>query len=121
MTSNRWIPIPMFDKPADNIIERLDAFGGEAFRKAFIRWLGEANKVSHEPLVFTLGKKYIRLVCNGSAYGFIDKDGNVLKAATWSRPAKRAYGTYFCGSVYNEDKPADGAGKWGVLYAEEAE
>lgn len=111
----RMIPIPAFDKPADNIIERLDAFGGgKEFRKAFIRWLGEANKIVYDPLVFTINKKYIRLVCDGSAYGFIDKEGNVFMAATWSRPAKHPRG-----SIFNADKPADGAGKWGVLYMDE--
>ncbi len=49
-----------------------------------------------------------------ASYGFIDKGGQVLKAESWARPAKHARG-----SIYNAGKPADGAGKWGVLYMDE--
>jgi hypothetical protein len=98
----------------------LSAFVDVHFAKSFGRWLSEAGEVAEYPLSYTIGKKYIRLVCNGqrfslrSVYGFIDKSGNVLKAATWARPAKHARG-----SIYNLGNPADGAGKWGVLYMDE--
>ena len=99
--------------------EALVNYAGEAYAEAFIRWLREASKVAHYPLSFTVGKKYIRIVDNmgngqRSAYGFVDREGNVLKASTWARPAKHARG-----SIFNEDKPADGAGKWSVLYMED--
>jgi hypothetical protein len=96
----------------------LSAFVDVHFAKSFSRWLSEAGEVAEYLLSYTIGKKYIRIVdelSNGtSAYGFIDKSGNVLKAATWARPAKHARG-----SIYNLGNPADGAGKWGVLYMDE--
>jgi hypothetical protein len=41
------------------------------------------------------GRKYIKLVSSGSVHSFIDKNGNVLKAANWNTPAKRARGNIF--------------------------
>lgn len=42
------------------------------------------------------GKKYFKIIQDGSsAYGFVDNEGNVLKAATWSAPAKHARGNIF--------------------------
>jgi len=41
------------------------------------------------------GRKYVKVVCGGSAWGFIVKDdsedfkaGDILKAASWNLPAK---------------------------------
>lgn len=47
-------------------------------------------------LSVTQGKKYFKIIQDGSsAYGFVDNEGNVLKAATWSAPAKHARGNIF--------------------------
>ena len=39
-------------------------------------------------VTFPTGKKYFKIISNGSVWGFIDFTGNVLKAAGWKCPAK---------------------------------
>ena len=57
------------------------------------------------------GRKYVRLVENGSVYCFVRKsDGAILKAATWKAPAKHARG-----SIYGEN-PLDGVNVYGANY-----
>lgn len=53
-------------------------------------------------LVAEIGTKYIRLVSkrnadekHGSAYAFLDRDGNIYKAAGWKGPAKGIRGSVF--------------------------
>jgi len=42
------------------------------------------------------GKRYLRVVFNGSVHCFVDKtNGAVLKAAGWKAPAKHARGNIF--------------------------
>jgi len=68
---------------------------------------------------FTEGKRYIK-VCTGieetskvgSSYCFIDKtNGNVLKPASWSSPAKHARG-----NIFDADNGLDCCGPYGVTY-----
>ena len=49
----------------------------------------------HMRLTFRKGRKYYKVIItnnngegSGSAYCFIDKEGNIYKAATWAAPAK---------------------------------
>lgn len=46
-----------------------------------------------------VGRKYIKLVVSTvgqrSVYCFLDKNGNIFKAATWKAPAKHIRGTVF--------------------------
>jgi hypothetical protein len=49
----------------------------------------------NEKISFTVGKKFAKIVTGGSVWGFIAlfddgkfKRGDILKAATWSQPAK---------------------------------
>lgn len=62
---------------------------------------------NHEEVGVMVGQKYARLitVCGGqtrSAMGFIDlTNGNILKAAGWSAPAKGARGNIRRGDVSN--------------------
>lgn len=65
----------------------------------------------------THGQRYVRLVksdSNGgsrSAYGFVDKmNGDILKAASWSAPAKHARGNIFDKSTWKA------AGPYGMAY-----
>lgn len=45
---------------------------------------------------YTRGGKYYRIVENdGSAFAFVDFDGNIYKVATWKAPAKGIRGTLF--------------------------
>lgn len=53
-----------------------------------------------DKIEFTNGAKYVRVITNTGAqrlvHSFIDKDtGDVLKAATWKAPAKKARGNVF--------------------------
>lgn len=46
------------------------------------------------------GKRYIRLVLNHSAYGFIDTEtGDLLKSASWKAPSKN----YARGSLFQKE------------------
>ena len=49
-----------------------------------------------ELFTVTQGKRYIRVMRDGSAHCFVDKEnGDILKAATWRAPAKHARGNIF--------------------------
>lgn len=81
----------------------------EAFDIALEMWLERAQKIvsSHIRANFKMlsiptlqidpnGKKYIRIVKEGSVYCFIDKsNGDVLKAVSWKAPAKHARGNIY--------------------------
>lgn len=45
---------------------------------------------------YKVGKRYTKVICGGSAFCFVDNtNGDVLKAAGWSAPAKGARGNIF--------------------------
>ena len=46
------------------------------------------NNLEYEPLKFSVGKAYIKVVRRGAVDAFIDKFGNVYKPAGWNAPAK---------------------------------
>ena len=56
----------------------------------------EFPNLKPEPITVNEGKRYNKLVKNGSAFCFVDTtNGNILKAAGWSAPAKGARGNIF--------------------------
>ncbi len=62
----------------------------------------ESGNVAPDEISFTVGKRYIRVVrkrvdgTQGSVHCFVDTtNGDVLKAAGWSAPAKHARGNIF--------------------------
>jgi hypothetical protein len=74
----------------------------------FVSWLAGATKLHvdymatnfpnnpKEAITHNNGKRYIRVMRGGSAHAFIDRvNGDVLKPATWSAPAKGARGNIF--------------------------
>lgn len=77
------------------------------FEQALKAWLEGAQKkidehyaanytnLSPPRLEIQRGSKRIRVVCGGSAWAFIDPNGDVLKAASWAKPAKHARGNIF--------------------------
>lgn len=60
---------------------------------------------------FSTAKKYLRLVTEGYAWGFIDlRNGDILKSAGWKTPAKHARGNIFT------HKPRECCSKYGPNY-----
>lgn len=70
-----------------------------------------------EVFIGSVGRKYIKLMCNGSVWGFISrvdgvnkgskiKKGDLLKAASYSSPAKHSRGNIVDGTAsYGEHGP----------------
>lgn len=76
----------------------------------------ESQKFSgpHGVFVEKIGSKYIRVISKGqrSVYCFLDKHGNILKAASWAAPAK-----HIRGSVFDENYSWGAAlGPYGASY-----
>ena len=70
----------------------VDAFlaGADAIIKTYNTRMGH---IPAPALTASYGKRYIRIVREGSAFAFIDaSNGDVLKADGWKRPAKHARG-----------------------------
>ena len=45
---------------------------------------------------FKFGRKYVKVVCKGSVWGFVDKESGVIfKAASWNQPAKHGRGNLY--------------------------
>ena len=69
-------------------------------------------------LVTTSGKKYVKVISKAqsgtstSAWAFIDKTtGDVLKPATWNRPAKHARG-----NIFDQDNGTRSVSPYGPAY-----
>lgn len=76
-------------------IEQADKSVYEKSKKAY-----PTCELNHSRLTFSKGRKYYKVVITsnngqgqGSVYCFIDKEGNIYKAATWAKPAKGIRGT----------------------------
>ena len=81
----------------------------DKFNQAFSKWMEGAETIVKEgykdapninpKLSYMDGKKYVRIVkeySQESAFAFIDKtNGDILKTAGWSAPAKGARGNLF--------------------------
>lgn len=81
----------------------------ENFDSVFNSWFEECKKVVFEndkemfenevhfsTLTYKNNKKYIRVMCNNSAWAFINKEnGDILKPASFKAPAKHARGNIF--------------------------
>jgi len=60
----------------------------------------------------TEGKRYVKLIRNGSVHCFVDKtNGDVLKAAGWKAPAKHARG-----NIFDEHNGLGSMGEYGPAY-----
>jgi len=54
----------------------------------FVSDLQKIMPESRGEVTFSTGRKYFKIISYGSVWGFVDFDGNVLKAAGWRGPAK---------------------------------
>ena len=80
----------------------------------------EANGYSLKPNThrFQRGKRYVKVITveqprgqDGSVHSFIDTNGDVLKPASWSRPAKHARG-----NIFDEHNGLKDMGPYGPAY-----
>ena len=67
-------------------------------------------------LKFSPGKKYVKVIAvspsQRSSFAFVDmSNGDVLKSASWSRPAKHARG-----NIFNDDDGLDCVTPYGIKY-----
>lgn len=79
--------------------EQIQAFVAKLQREtneAAVRWIEEysAERTRSTPVyTVSFGRKYARVIMDGrSAWGFIDEEGNILKAKSWSRPHPKPRG-----------------------------
>ena len=61
---------------------------------------------------FKNGRKYIKIIAGGCAWGFVNKEnGDVLKAASWNAPA-----THARGNIYDESNGLSRITAYGPMY-----
>ena len=61
---------------------------------------------------YTKGRRYIRVIRGGSAHCFVDTtNGDVLKASSWTAPAKHARG-----NIFDEKNGLGSMGEYGPAY-----
>jgi len=59
------------------------------------------------------GRKYMRIWTDKSCWGFVDRaNGNILKPATWKRPAKK----HARGNIFDDDQGMSNVGPYGPKY-----
>jgi len=95
-------------------IEALDAMVDTYFREELPRSHANGMVPKHRA---EIGKKFIRIVqydpSSGSAFCFLDADGNVLKPDGWKRPAKGIRGNILNDPNYSIGK---GLSRYGAAY-----
>jgi hypothetical protein len=79
----------------------------------FIAWFDKAKTIAGKILGVIEGKRYFKIVeKDGGVFAFIDKNnGDVLKPASWSAPAKHARG-----NIFAPDGGINCVGKYGIAY-----
>lgn len=117
-----------------NILEKLKSFAAgceEITKKENRRSIADFNKTlltynspiyknraplpedfHDKPFKIQIGKRYARIVREGSVHCFVDlTNGDVLKAASWSKPAKHARG-----NIFDESNGLKLMGQYGPAY-----
>ena len=91
-------------------VKALDEMSADHYREKFPRLYENGQYPKYE---LNIGKKYIRVVTSeGSAYCFLDSEGNIYKPDGWKRPAK-----HIRGSIFDENfSIGKGLGVYGPVY-----
>ena len=87
-----------FDEAMDTLLVKI--------QEDYNKWGSRANIDKKMDLSLKPGRKFIKVVHNNSVWGFVAKvdgthkglpmlKGDILKAATWSQPAKHSRGSIF--------------------------
>jgi len=87
-----------FDEAMDTLLVKI--------QEDYDKWGSRANIDKKMDLSLKPGRKFIKVVHNNSVWGFVAKvdgvhkgvpmlKGDILKAATWSQPAKHSRGSIF--------------------------
>jgi hypothetical protein len=74
------------------------------------KWETTYPNLPYEPLTYTKGKKWVKIVRGSSVWGFVSmwdgiykgsvvKEGDLLKPASWNSPAKHSRGNVFDGTA----------------------
>jgi hypothetical protein len=72
----------------------------------------EFSNVPAPVIEYTNGRRYIKIIRDRSVYAFVDKtNGNILKPASWSSPAKHARG-----NIFNEENGMNCCGPYSIDY-----
>lgn len=58
------------------------------------------------------GNRYFKVLCSGRIHTFLDKNGDILKAATWKSPAKNGVR----GNIYSADGGESVINNYGAKY-----
>ena len=77
-----------------------------------IQTLKDSVYTYKKPVTVNNGKRYSKIVYDGSVYAFVDKtNGDILKPASWNAPAKHARG-----NLYKDDYGFGCCGVYSVAY-----
>jgi hypothetical protein len=94
----------------ENFIEEVNTVRRDYYKKLY-------PNMKFELLTYKTGQRYIKLLCEGSCWGFISKYdgifkkahvkiGDLMMAASWSSPAKHSRGNILNGTAsYNSYGP----------------
>lgn len=83
-------------KDFENQLKEVMNFITQLKENYFINDVFTKDKENFVKMTKTEGKRYVKLINNASVYCFIDKtNGDILKAESWTKPAKHARGNIF--------------------------
>ncbi len=80
----------------DGFIERLEDFIKEWESKVRPNFERDFENLEFEPLGYTKGRKYVKIVQENRVVAFVDMNtGDIFKPAGWKAPAKHARGNIY--------------------------
>lgn len=70
----------------EDFINKLEEYT-KAIHQNYLKWLDNPLSAKTLEVSYTKGKKYYKVITDGSAHSFVDFEGNIWKPAGWSKPA----------------------------------